>query len=117
MPRRCCFVALALESLTAVACVLGLSAFLWWLLGRLLRPLPGGSAFVLIRGEGEGVSLEQTVRGFIWLRGLGLLHVPILIADMGLSPSGRELALHLCARWPGVILWPVGELEHYLKKF
>ena len=60
---------------------------------------------------GEGEELEQLVRSFLWLRGLGLLRCPIIIADTGLSPAGWELALRLTARWPDVILWPAGGLE------
>ena len=105
-----------LESAVAVVCVLGLTGALWWLLGRMLRPLPQRSAFVLLRGRGEGRGLEQAVRGFVWLRGLGVLRVPILIADLGLNVRGREIALRLCARWPGVILWPAEELTDYLKE-
>ena len=105
-----------LESAAAVACVLGLTGALWWLLGRMLRPAPRGSAFVLLRGMGDGCGLEQTVWGFMWLRGLGLLCVPVLIADLGLDPRGREIALRLCARWPGVVLWPAGDLVNYLKE-
>ena len=106
----------ALEAAAATLCVLGLTGALWWLLGRMLRPLPRGSAFVLLRGRGEGTGLEQTVRGFIWLRSLGVLNSSILIADLGLNPRGREIALRLCARWPGVILWPAEELTDYLKE-
>ena len=106
-----------LDAVTAVVCVLGLTGALWWLLGRILRPLPRRSAFVLLRGQGDGAGLEQTVRGFVWLRGLGLLRVPILIADLGLDPRGREIALRLCAQWPGVILWPVGDLGDYLREY
>ena len=106
----------ALEAGLATVCVLGLTGMLWWLLGRMLRPLPRGSAFILLQGRGEGDGLEQTVRGFVWLRGLGLLHAPILIADVGLTAAGREIALRLCARWPGVILWPVADLVNYLKE-
>ncbi len=107
---------IVLDALTAVMCVLGLTGGAWWLLGRLLRPLPCGSACVLLRGSGDGGALEQTVRGFLWLRGLGLLNVTILIADLGLDPQGREIALGLCARWPGVVLWPGSDLEGYLKE-
>lgn len=103
-----------LEALTAVICVLGLTGFLWWLLGRILRPLPGRGAFVLLQGRGEGADLEQTVRCFVWLRSLGMLNVPILIADLGLNARGREVALRLCTRWPGVILWPGADLNEYL---
>ena len=106
----------AMEAAAATLCVLGLTGALWWLLGRMLRPLPCGSAFVLLRGIEDGAGLEQTVRGFIWLRGLGVLHAPILIADLGLNARGREIALRLCARWPGVILWPGEDLVHYLKE-
>lgn len=117
MPRRCCFVGTVLETLAAVVCVLGLTGSLWWLLGRLLRPLPCGGACILLKGRGEGESLEQTVRGFLWLRGLGLLKVPILIADLGLNARGRETALRLCARWPEVILWPGEALCEYLTDY
>ena len=106
----------AMEAAAATLCVLGLTGALWWLLGRMLRPLPHGSAFVLLRGMGDGFGLEQTVRGFIWLRSLGVLNSPILIADLGLNARGREIALRLCARWPGVILWPAEDLIHYLNQ-
>ena len=102
------------ETIAATLCVLGLMGCFWWLTGRLLRPLPCGNAFILLRGRGEGDALEQSVRGFIWLRGLGLLKAPILIVDLGLSQRGREIALRLCARWPGVILWPGEDLGAYL---
>ena len=105
---------IVLEGLTATLCVLGLTGFFWWLLGRLLRPLPCGNAFILLRGRGEGEYLEQTVRGFLWLRSLGLVKSPILIADQGLSPRGREIALRLCARWPGIVLWPGEDLAQYI---
>lgn len=104
----------ALEAVTAVLCVLGLMGFLWWLMGRLVRPLPEQSACILLPGRGDGGDLEQSVRGFIWLRSLGLVKIPVVIADLGLAPEGREVALRLCARWPGVILWPGDYLRDYL---
>lgn len=102
-----------LEGLTATLAVLGLTGLAWWLLGRLLRPLPGGS-YILLRGRGAGAGLEQSVRGFVWLRGLGVVKSTILIADLGLDREGREIALRLCARWPGVVLWPGDDLCGYL---
>ena len=30
-------------------------------------------------------------------------------------PRGRELALRLTLRWPGVALWPAGALEEYIR--
>ena len=104
-----------LEAVTAVLCVLGLTGFLWWLLGRLLRPRPGQSAWIMLPGRGDGAELEQSVRGFIWLRSLGVIKCPILFADLGLNPEGRAVALRLCARWPGVVLWPGSDLYGYLK--
>ena len=105
-----------LETLTALVCVLGLTGLCWWLLGRLLRPLPCRDTFILLRTAGEGTELEQTIRGFLWLRSLGVVKSTILIADLGLNARGREVALRLCARWPGVVLWPAGELSDYLEQ-
>ena len=104
------------DILLAVACVLGLAFVGWWLFGMLLRPLLGGTAKVVIPGRGEGDDLEQQVRSFLWLRGLGLLRCPILIADAGLTPAGWELALRLTARWPEVILWPASDLGDYIAR-
>lgn len=67
-------------------------------------------------GRGEGEDLEQTLRAFMWLRGLGLLDCPIIIADLGLTPKGWELALRLTARWPGVVLWPASDLPDYIAR-
>lgn len=99
------------DTALALLCMLGLAFIGWWLFGLLLRPLPGREAKVVLPGRGEGENLEQLVRSFLWLRGLGLLRCPIIIADTGLSPAGWELALRLTARWPDVILWPAGGLE------
>ena len=80
----------------------------------LLRPLPGHGAYLVLPGRDEGEGLEQQVRACIWLRGLGLLSCPVVIADAGLTPQGWELALRLTARWPGVVLWPASELGDLL---
>ena len=107
--------ALAAEILLTAACAGGLMALLWWLFGRLIRPIPPHPGqFVLIPGRGMGDGLEQTLLAHVWLRSLGLLRCPILIADIDLTPEGRELALRLAARWPGVSLWPAGELTDYI---
>ena len=81
-------------------------AWPWWAGGC------SGCCCAPCRGGGE--ELEQQVRSFLWLRGLGLLRCPIVIADVGLTPAGWELALRLTARWPGVILWPAGDLADYI---
>ena len=100
----------------AVVCVCGLAFVGWWLFGLLLRPLPGRGARVVLAGQGGGENLEQMVRSFLWLRGLGLLRCPIVIADAGLSPAGWELALRLTARWPEVVLWPASDLGDYITR-
>ena len=100
----------------AVGCVCGLAFVGWWLFGLLLRPLPGRGARVVLAGQGGGENLEQMVRSFLWLRGLGLLRCPIVIADAGLSPAGWELALRLTARWPEVVLWPASDLGDYIAR-
>ena len=104
------------DSLLAALCVLGLAFAAWWLFGLMLRPLPGWEGKVILPGRREGERLEQQVRSFLWLRGLGLVRCPVVIADIDLTPEGRELALRLAARWPGVILWPVEDLPDYLSR-
>ena len=104
------------DAALAVICVSGLAFVGWWIFGLLLRPLPGREAKVVISGRGEGEKLEQQVRSFLWLRALGLLRCPIVIADAGLTPAGWELALRLTARWPEVILWPASDLGDYVAR-
>ncbi len=101
------------DGIIAAVCVLGLALVVWWLFGRLLQPMPGQGAKVLLNGRGDGEKLEHIVHSLIWLRSLGLLRCPIVIVDIDLTPAGRELALHLAARWPDVILWPVSQLPDY----
>ncbi len=107
-------VILVRDVLLAAVCAAGLAACAWWLLGRLLRPIPSRGVFAVIPGEGDGGGLEQSVRAFIWLRSLGLLTCPVVIADSSLTPEGREVALRLAARWPDVALWPADHLEDIL---
>lgn len=105
-----------LETILATLCVLGLAGGAWWLLGRFLKPLSDEGAQVLLAGRKSGAGLEQTVRGFVWLRGLGILNCPIVIVDVDLDRRGRERAHGLAGRWPAVSVWPLAhvsyELEH-----
>lgn len=104
------------DAVLAGICIFGLAVVGCWLFGLLLRPLPGREAKVVISGRGAGERLEQQVRSFLWLRGLGLLRCPIIIADVDLTPAGWELALRLTARWPEVILWPASDLADYIAR-
>ena len=114
MARRCCSVGIFGEILLSLLCVFGLSLAGWWLMGRLLRPIPQTCLYALIPVKGEGEGMEQGVRMLVWLRSLGLLNCPILLADVGLSPEGREVALRLICRWPDVVLWPAEDLGTYM---
>ena len=105
---------LLLDVLMAGIGALGLAFLAWWMFGRLLRPIPEESFRVVIPGRGEGEGLEQTVRAIIWLRGLGLLNCPVVIANVDLTAEGWELALRLAQRWPGVVLWPMSDLADYM---
>lgn len=106
--------ALAVDvGLTALS-TLGLGFLFWWLVGRLIRPISTSAARIVIPGRGNGEELELTVRGFIWLRSLGMITCPLLIADAGMTPTGRDIAQRLAARWPEVILCPIDRLEETL---
>ena len=100
--------------LGAVLAVGLLGGFSWSFTGRLLRPIPARNVRLVIAGRGAGEELEQTVRGLMWLRGLGLLSCPVVIADVDLTPQGWELALRLTLRWPDLALWPASALEEYI---
>lgn len=104
------------DALLAAVSVIGLAFVAWWLFGLALKPLPDWETKIILPGRGEGERLEQQLRSLIWLRGLGLIRCPIVIADIDLSPAGRELALRLAVRWPGVILWPVSDLSDYIRR-
>lgn len=98
------------DGLWTAVCVLGLACLGWWLMGKLLCPVPASGTWVVLAGRGEGDGLEQKVRAFLWLRSLGLLRCPVVIADAGLDERGREVARRLGQRWSGVILWS-GEVQ------
>ena len=103
------------EAVLATLCVLILIGMVWWLLGRTLRPIPGKKARIFLAGRGDAEQLEQSIRGFMWLRGLGLLHCPIVIVDVDLNQQGYELALHLAGKWSGIAVWPLSHVPDDLK--
>lgn len=102
------------ELIWAAVGAAALVGLLWDLLGRVLRPGALAGAQIVLSGAGDGEKLEGTLRALIWLRSTGLLRCPIVVADCGLSPLGRETALRLALRWPDVILWPAAQLAEVL---
>lgn len=105
---------LVLEILLSGFSALGVVFLGWWLLGWLLRPSCLLSIRVVIPGRGEGEGLEQTLRFFRWLRGLGLFQCSVVIADVDLTPAGWQLALALARHDGNVVLWPASDLHDYI---
>ena len=100
------------EIFLAAAGVLAAVVLSWCLLGLLLRPAEqSGEVLAVIPGRGEGLHLEQTVRLWVWLLGLGLWSGEIVIADVDLTPEGRALALRLTLRWEQVVVRPADSLQ------
>ena len=91
-----------LDFFRTVLTALVLAALGGGLLGRLFSPTPAKGVRTLVQGVGDGENLEQTVRGLIWLRSLGLFSCSIEIVDGGLSAQGREIAERLSRRWPEI---------------
>ena len=102
------------DGLWTAVCVMGLACLGWWLMGKLLCPVPSSGTWVVLEGKGEGDGLEQRVRAFFWLRSLGLLRCPVVIVDAGLDKRGREVAHRLALRWSGVVLWSEEVRDPYI---
>lgn len=105
-----------LEIILSLLAAAGLLSLGWLLLGRALAPAGRGEAVCLVPGRGEGETLEQAVRGLLWLRGGGLLAGRVVIVDCGLSPAGRAIAAALCLREPGVEVCALSQLSVYIKQ-
>ena len=104
------------DILLAFLAMAGLLLAACWLYGRLLAPITDPPCWGVISGRGAGEGLESKVRALVWLNSLGLWSGTVVIADLGLSPQGRELAEHLAARWPQVLLWPEELVPAYMKE-
>lgn len=103
-----------------VACLLaaaGLLALGWLVFGRLLAPVggsAGGRVYAVIPASGDAETLEHDVSGLLWLRGGGLAHFTIVIADAGLTPAGQAVASVLAGRGSGVVLCSAERLAQYV---
>ncbi len=105
-----------LEVILALLSVAGLMSLSWLLMGHILTPAGSERTVSLVPGTGDGETLEQSVRGLLWLRGGGLLAGNVLIVDCGLTPAGKAIAAALCLREPGVECCPASELSVYIKQ-
>ena len=86
-----------------VSCVLaaaGILLFLWCLVGAFVLPVATPGLTAVYRARGEARDMEQAVRGFAWLRGTGVLEVPLQIVDCGMNEEARQRAEHLARRHP-----------------
>lgn len=105
-----------LEVILSLLAVAGLLSLSWLLLGMILLPAGSEESLSVIPAEGDGEELEQAVRGFLWLRGGGLLRGRILIVDCGLNSAGRAVAAALCLREPGVEICQLNQIMVYIKQ-
>ncbi len=105
-----------LEVILSLLAVAGLLSLSWPLLGHILTPAGDGEGLSIIPGRGDGETLEQSVRGLLWLRGGALLTGDIVIVDCGLTPTGRAVAAALCLREPGVEVCSLSQLSVYIKQ-
>lgn len=105
-----------LQGALAFFAALGLVTLAWLAFGHLLLPreLEQGRLYAVLPARGDGETLEQDLRRLLWLRDSGVARVPIVIADAGLSPQGRRVALALLGRYCGTVLCPMDQLSTYL---
>ena len=91
---------LLFEACGLLLVMLGIALIAWLAAGGLLLPGPC-TVRVLIPAEGDGEGLEQTVKGFLWLRKAGLWKGTVVIENCGLACTGLLVARAL-ARQDGV---------------
>ena len=92
-----------------VACVLataGLILFAWCLIGSFLLPVAGRNLTVVYRARGDAPDLEQAVRSLAWLRGTGMVDVPLQIVDCGMEQAARQRAERLARAHPFIQVVP-----------
>lgn len=88
---------------TEILLVLLCGILLLWagrlLLGQLLLPVQ--DLTILIPAQGDGSTLEHTVKGLDYLSSAGLLESTcIYLNDTGLDAQGRLVASRLCRQYP-----------------
>ena len=105
-----------LQAMVALLAATGLLALAWLCFGKLLLPVSGGAVYAVLPVQGEAETLEHDVRGLCWLRGGQAARFTIIIADAGLTPRGRAVALALMGEQGGMVLCPLERLGEYLRQ-
>lgn len=104
-----------LEVLFALLAATGLLALVWLAFGRLLGPVGKvGRSVAVVPASGDGESLEQEVRGLLWLKSGNMAKFTVVIADCGLSDRGRTLAALLLEWEPTLVFCKAEELGKYI---
>ena len=109
-----------LQAMVALLAATGLLALAWLCFGKLLLPVSGGAGggavYAVVPVQGEAETLEHDVRGLCWIRGGAAARFTIIIADAGLTPRGRAVALALMGEQGGMVLCPLERLGEYLRQ-
>lgn len=104
-----------LDILLALLAALGVGSLGWLLFGRLLTPAGrGGQVFAVLPARGDGSGLEYALAGLRWLRGAGLAHFTVVVADAGLDEQGRGVAAALAVEHPEILICPMEGLDRRL---
>lgn len=117
MEREVENVTVVLELLLGALAAFGLVCLWWLIFGSAV--LPAGaqeSGFAVIPARGDGVALDQTVQGLLFLRRNDLYRGSIVILDDGLDDRGRAMARLLCANTAGLLLCSREELAKVICK-
>lgn len=87
----------------------------YWLSCRVLLPLRGRGMYTVLYCTGDGEELETQVRAYLLLRGLGVLRLPLLLVDAGLTDEGRALTQKLAGLDGSVRLCEESKLTDILR--
>ena len=101
------------NGVVAFLAAVGLAALLWGLAGLVLRRRPRPvEAVLVLPAEADGETLEMDVRTLASFRNQLGAYTPIIVADLGLSETGRRRARLLSEQVGGLTVLPgMTELE------
>ncbi|MFR3468021.1 MAG: hypothetical protein ACLTTF_00560 [Oscillospiraceae bacterium] len=93
----------------------GVLLLLWVLVGWLVLGRDQGGMAVLACLPGRLSGVEPFLRCCLWLRGTGILQMPVLLVDCGLDPAERARLERLARDRAGVICCTEAALSEHLK--